>query len=38
MNTAKTAGLMILLTALFVLIGYWIGGQGGMISAFLLRW
>jgi len=26
---------MILLTALFVLIGYWIGGQGGMISAFL---
>ena len=35
MNTAKTAGLMILLTALFVLIGYWIGGQGGMISAFL---
>ncbi len=35
MNTAKTVGLMMLLTGLFVLIGYWVGGQGGMVTAFL---
>ena len=35
MNTAKTVGLMMLLTGLFVLIGYWVGGRGGMVTAFL---
>jgi heat shock protein HtpX len=34
MNTAKTAFLMIVLTALFILIGSALGGQRGMIIAF----
>jgi heat shock protein HtpX len=34
MNTAKTVFLMTLLTGLFVAIGYWLGGQHGMILAF----
>jgi heat shock protein HtpX len=34
MNTAKTAFLMIVLTALFVLVGSYIGGQRGMVFAF----
>jgi heat shock protein HtpX len=34
MNTAKTVFLMTLLTGLFVAIGYWLGGQSGMIFAF----
>ncbi len=34
MNTAKTAFLMIVLTGLFIGIGYAIGGQSGMIIAF----
>jgi heat shock protein HtpX len=36
MNTLKTAILMAALTALLVLLGRWIGGQEGMILAFLL--
>jgi len=34
MNTAKTAFLMIVLTGLFIAIGYALGGQSGMIIAF----
>jgi heat shock protein HtpX len=34
MNTAKTAFLMIVLTALFVLVGRAVGGQSGMVVAF----
>jgi len=34
MNTAKTAFLMIVLTALFIGIGYAVGGESGMIIAF----
>ncbi|HUU55648.1 MAG TPA: zinc metalloprotease HtpX [Armatimonadota bacterium] len=34
MNTAKTVGLMVLLTGLFIVIGYWLAGEGGMIIAF----
>jgi heat shock protein HtpX len=36
MNTAKTAFLMIVLTALFIGIGYAVGGESGMIIAFAL--
>jgi heat shock protein HtpX len=36
MNTAKTAFLMIVLTGLFLLIGYAIGKEAGMIIAFAL--
>ena len=36
MNTAKTAFLMIVLTGLFILIGYAIGKEAGMIIAFAL--
>ena len=36
MNTAKTAFLMIVLTALFIGIGYAVGGESGMIIAFVL--
>ncbi len=35
MNTMKTVFLMALLTVLLVLIGQWLGGQGGMLIAFL---
>jgi heat shock protein HtpX len=35
MNTMKTFMLMALLTVLVVLVGQWIGGQSGMIMAFL---
>lgn len=34
MNTFKTALLMSVLTVLFVLVGNWLGGQGGMMMAF----
>ena len=34
MNTAKTVFLMVLLTGLFIVIGYWLGGESGMILAF----
>ncbi|UCC69337.1 MAG: zinc metalloprotease HtpX [Armatimonadota bacterium] len=34
MNTAKTALLMIVLTGLFIVIGYALGGESGMIIAF----
>lgn len=34
MNTAKTALLMVVLTGLFLAIGYGLGGQQGMIIAF----
>ncbi len=34
MNTAKTVGLMVLLTGLFIVVGYFIGGEQGMIIAF----
>src|SRR5512142_1779783 len=34
MNTMKTFLLMGLLTVLLVLLGNWIGGQGGMMIAF----
>jgi len=36
MNYIKIAFLMILLMALFMFVGYLVGGQGGMIIAFLL--
>jgi heat shock protein HtpX len=36
MNTAKTAFLMIVLTALFVLVGNLVGGQRGMVLALVL--
>jgi heat shock protein HtpX len=36
MNTAKTAFLMIVLTALFVLVGNLIGGQQGMVLALVI--
>lgn len=36
MNTTKTFLLMALMTILLVLVGRWIGGQGGMMMAFLL--
>jgi heat shock protein HtpX len=36
MNTTKTFLLMALMTVLLVLVGRWIGGQGGMMMAFLL--
>ncbi len=36
MNYAKTAVLLAALTAIFVLMGYVVGGQGGMIIAFLV--
>ncbi len=36
MNTLKTALLMTTLTVLFVLVGSWIGGQGGMMMAFAI--
>jgi heat shock protein HtpX len=35
MNTMKTFVLMALLTVLLVLVGNWLGGQGGMMLAFL---
>ncbi len=34
MNTAKTVGLMVLLMGLFVVIGYYLGGEQGMVIAF----
>ena len=34
MNTAKTVFLMVLLTGLFIVIGYGLGGEQGMIVAF----
>jgi heat shock protein HtpX len=34
MNTAKTVFLMVLLTGLFIVVGYFIGGQQGMVIAF----
>lgn len=34
MNTVKTAFLMIALMGLFVVVGYWLGGEMGMIIAF----
>lgn len=34
MNTAKTVGLMVLLTGLFIVVGYFIGGEQGMVIAF----
>jgi heat shock protein HtpX len=34
MNTMKTFLLMALMTILLVLVGRWIGGQGGMVMAF----
>ncbi len=36
MNTVKTGFLMILLTGLFLLVGYGLGGEQGMILAFVL--
>ncbi len=36
MNTMKTYTLMAVLTVLLVLIGNWIGGNGGMFMAFVL--
>jgi heat shock protein HtpX len=36
MNTMKTFLLMALMTILLVLVGRWIGGQGGMMMAFAL--
>ncbi|MEW6511971.1 MAG: zinc metalloprotease HtpX [Bacteroidota bacterium] len=36
MNTTKTFLLMALLTVLLVVVGNWIGGQGGMMFAFLI--
>jgi heat shock protein HtpX len=35
MNVTKTVLLMTLMTVLLVLVGSWIGGQGGMVMAFL---
>ena len=35
MNTTKTFMLMALMTVLVVLVGQWLGGQSGMIMAFL---
>ncbi len=34
MNAAKTVGLMVLLMGLFVVIGYYLGGEQGMVIAF----
>jgi heat shock protein HtpX len=34
MNTLKTTLLMTVLTVLFVLVGNWLGGQSGMMTAF----
>jgi heat shock protein HtpX len=34
MNTAKTVFLMVLLTGLFIVVGYGLGGEQGMIIAF----
>lgn len=36
MNTTKTFILIAAMTALFVTIGYFVGGQGGMMIAFIL--
>ena len=36
MNTMKTFFLMALLTVLLVLLGNWLGGQGGMMIAFAI--
>jgi heat shock protein HtpX len=33
-NTAKTVGLMVLLMGLFIVIGYYLGGEQGMVIAF----
>lgn len=35
MNTLKSVFLMTLLTVLVVYVGYWVGGQGGMMIAFV---
>ena len=35
MNTLKTSLLMTVLTVLFVLVGNWLGGQSGMMMAFV---
>lgn len=35
MNAFKTTLLMTILTVLFVLVGNWLGGQGGMMMAFV---
>ena len=36
MNTVKTTLLLAALTGLILLVGYWLGGSGGLILAFLL--
>jgi heat shock protein HtpX len=35
-NTLKTAVLLAFITGLFLVVGYWLGGQIGMIYAFIL--
>ena len=34
MNTIKTVGLMVLLTALLLLVGQWLGQEKGLFIAF----
>jgi heat shock protein HtpX len=36
MNTTKTVMLMALMTVLLVVMGNWIGGQNGMVMAFII--
>ncbi|SPL91286.1 Probable protease htpX homolog 2 [[Actinomadura] parvosata subsp. kistnae] len=35
-NTLKTAALLGLLTAIVLTLGYWIGGQAGLLAALAL--